>query len=554
MAMTNHATAHAAASRTSQELAGWNPPSRSADAAWLPERDAVTARVQDIARNNGWISGALQSHVDQVIGASFRFRYRPDWKSLGLSADWAFEFRQKVESRFNTWANDPRFYCDAAERQTLSGLLGLAFRHRLGDGEALALAQWLPRGDSPWATAIQMIDPDRLSNPPGRFDDDTIRGGVEINPFGAPQAYHIRCRHPADVAMSRVNGWQWMRVPRREAWGRSRVIHFFEPDRAGQTRGKSLLAPILDSIKMEDRWRKTEMAAALVNAIFAAFIESPFDTSLLGDALGQSSSYQEGRLAFHQDSRINVDGVRLQHLYPGETFKFSTPSRPNAAFGEFERAVLRNMASALGTTYEQLARDWSQTNYSSARAALLETWKWMLARREHFATGFAIQIFALWMEEEFERGDLDIPAAAPGFWEAFPSWVRGRWIGPGRGWVDPVKEANAAALRVDYQLSNLEDEAAEQGRDIEENFEQLAYENRLRRRYGLPDPAVAAVANHAAAAPTSPDSGSEPGSGNGDGTEPGNVADRLDAHVARMARLGVLAAGRAVRPEDRKDA
>jgi len=38
--------------------------------------------------------------------------------------------------------------------------------------------------------------------------------------------------------------------------------------------------------------------------------------------------------------------------------------------------------------------------------------------------------------------------------------MRARWIGPARGYVDPVKEAEAAALRMESMTSTLEDECA----------------------------------------------------------------------------------------------
>ena len=37
---------------------------------------------------------------------------------------------------------------------------------------------------------------------------------------------------------------------------------------------------------------------------------------------------------------------------------------------EFEQSLLRYIAAALGVSYEQLSKDYSQTNYSSARAAM----------------------------------------------------------------------------------------------------------------------------------------------------------------------------------------
>ncbi|WP_316979972.1 phage portal protein [Shumkonia mesophila] len=509
-------TSHSAADRVSQDLANWQPALRSADADWLPERDTVVSRVRDLARNNGWASGAMQRFVDQAIGANFRLSYRPSYAALGQTADWARAFRREVEEKFMAWANDPRCYVDAAERMTISGLVGLCFRHRLVEGESLAVAQWLRRAGTSFATAIQVVDPDRLSNPNNVPDTVSLKGGVEINAYGAPQAYHIRAHHPADSGLASMDSMRWERIPRRTPWGRTRVIHFFEAERADQTRGKSILTPVVEKFRMEDRYGRTELQAALVNAIFAAFIESPFDHSLLEEALDTGvSAYQTARADFHNDRRLTLDGVRIPTLFPGESFKFSAAERPNASFAEFERAVLRHIAAGIGQSYEQVAGDWSQTNYSSARAALLEAWKFLIARRDSYAAGVATPIFVLWLEEAIDNGTVEVPAGAPAFWDNVAAWTRCRWIGPGRGWVDPTKEAQAALMRIDAGLSTLQDEAAEQGKDYEEILEQQAYERARRRELGLPDPDVAGIQQTPVAA--EPEEEKRPAGGNNGG-------------------------------------
>ncbi len=94
--------------------------------------------------------------------------------------------------------------------------------------------------------------------------------------------------------------------------------------------------------------------------------------------------------------------------------------------------------------FELLMKDFSKTNYSSARAALLEAWRYFNARRQWMATYWARPIYELWLEESINRGIVD----APDFYERRAAWTRCKWIGPGRGWVDPVKEAKAAQLRM----------------------------------------------------------------------------------------------------------
>jgi capsid protein len=78
-----------------------------------------------------------------------------------------------------------------------------------------------------------------------------------------------------------------------------------------------------------------------------------------------------------------LGGVRIPILFPGEKVGFQAAARPNTAFAEFEAAALRNIAAGTGTvSYEQLSGDWSRTNYSSARASLLEIWKSLLFASE----------------------------------------------------------------------------------------------------------------------------------------------------------------------------
>ena len=58
------------------------------------------------------------------------------------------------------------------------------------------------------------------------------------------------------------------------------------------------------------------------------------------------------------------------------------------------------------------------------------------------------------------------------------------WL-PGRGWVDPVKEAQACQIRMDIGLSTLEAECAGQGLDWEEVLEQRAREKAKLAELGL---------------------------------------------------------------------
>lgn len=483
-------------------MAPWRPYLWSPDTELNMYRDRIVARVRDMVRNDGWAAGGITRILDNAIGANFRPVPKPDHRLLALETGlktfdgtWAHEFGRAVEARYRKWANDSGKWCDIERGQSVSGLNYLGFRHKIVDGDALAMMRWEPsrmgEGRAQYATAVQLIDPDRLSNPMHTFDMKYCRGGVVIDDFGAAVGYQIQQAHQGDW-YNAADSLKWVQVPRETKWGRPVMIHDFERDRAAQHRGGAgILSPVLQRLKMLIQYDGVELDASILNAIFSAYIESPFDHSLLGDALGDEgalSNYQTAREAFHRERKIMLGSVAMPTLFPGEKMGAVDAKRPTANFRDFEGAMLRNAASGMGISAQQLSQDWSDVNYSSARSAMLEAWMTMERRRASFVAGFSHQMYIAWLEESFDSDDYDLPNGAPDFISARDAYGRARWIGPAKGWVDPVAEREGAWLGLEIGLSNLEDEAAEQGLDWLDNLDQLEIEKDAYEERGLSRP------------------------------------------------------------------
>ena len=158
-------------------------------------------------------------------------------------------------------------------------------------------------------------------------------------------------------------------------------------------------------------------------------------------------------------------------LYPGEKITTVNAARPYSNFEVFESAVLRNFSSGTGLSPQQVTQDWSDVNYSSARSSLLEAWKTLTRRRDDFSMGTAQPLLTAFVEEVHDNEDLPLPSGAPDFIDARAAYSRARWMGPGRGWVDPVAEKKGAILGLDAGLSTLEIEVGENvGEDWEETL------------------------------------------------------------------------------------
>ena len=494
---------HEAARRSGTFLGNWRPGIMSHDAAWLPDRNEVIARQRDLGRNEGVGASASMRIVNSAVGFRWDFTSKPNWKALGITYEAARELGSQIDALWEQYAYGIHFLADAERMLTFGQLLRASAAHIVNDGEMVGLIEWAEDEETRFRTRLRLVDPDRLSNPNGRADGsllpngNTVTAGVEKTPNGIPVRYWIREGHPTDVGgRPRLNWNSWDRYSTN--LGRPQVLHAFDKLRAGQTRGVTRFAACLKLFKAFSKYTEKTIEAAAVNALFLGFVKSSGGPSAVSEYFDadELAAFAEQRQGHYEDNPVEVDGVRFPVLGPDDDVTMQTAARDTQGFDDFTRAILRLIAATLGVTYEELTMDFSTTNYSSARAALLIAWKETLAMRGLIEQQIAWPFFAAWLEEAFDIGALQVPAGAPDFYEAIDAYVEGRWRGPGRGHIDPTKEIVAAAARIEAGITTLEDECADyDGSDWEEKVEQQARIATKRAELGL-----AAGADGAAAA------------------------------------------------------
>jgi lambda family phage portal protein len=472
---------------SAKEFYNWAPGYGSADSDLLPELVTLRSRSRDLDRNHGLAHGGIQTLTDNVVGTGPRLSSTPDYRALGKDKAWGEQWSNDTEAQFRTWADTAE--CDVTGRSNLRGLTTQVFRGAAMNGEGLALPIWDPRRGFKWSTRLQVIESDRLSSPFGQLDTQILRGGIEIDDHGRPLAYWISTCHPGDwLSIFAQQPFKWDRIPAETSWGRKRVIHVHDAERCGQNRGKPILAPVIGQFRMLDNYQRTELQSAVINAMIAAYVETPLPPETLLSMFGGDDGDQRAKDYMVQNRGLiaPLKGAATIQLPPGTKLNPFIPSRPSAQYEAYTTSLLRHIAASIGIPYELLAKDFSKTNYSSARAALLEAWRFFLGRREWLTFLWLQPVYELWLEEAVNAGLVD----APDFYNNRYAYCRSRWIWPGRGWVDPVKEADAAVIRMDAGLSTLEREAAEQGADWQEDMEQRASELRkaldMEKEMGLP--------------------------------------------------------------------
>lgn len=493
----------------SRETARWARRMISPDAAINRVKPTADARGFDMLSNDGNARGGAHVFKDSIVGGQYRVNSAPVWKVIQrawavkeFDEVWAEEFGEFMESTFNLVAESEECWFDAERKKTFTDMVRLAIGGDYWQGEVLGTAEWIREDDRPFNTALQMVSPSRLSNPNFAADTHTLRRGVQKNGWGAPQSYWFQSQlYPGYVGPGAPDAMKWVNVPVRKPWGRLQVIHLIEQDQPDQTRGIADMVSVLKQMKMTRDFNDVTLQNAVVNATYAAFIESELPNEAILAAMGQnpdSKAFMQAYGHFMQASgdfyenaqSVSMDGVKIPQFFPGTKLNMQKLGTPGGVGTDFERSLMRHIAAGLNISVEEFTRDYSQGNYSSITASINRSALGMRSRKRTKADKFANIVYGLWAEEFINNGNA--ASVMPGNWgkansgvfygpqlgsmvrEAF---IKASWIGAAVGQVDQMKETQAALLRIAGGLSTYEKECARLGDDWREVFAQRQRED-----------------------------------------------------------------------------
>lgn len=458
-----------------------SPNLKSADASTLPILDNIKGDTRTLTDRHGYAAGLIKTQVDAAIGTGLKLGAKPNYKALNVSFEEAKEWSTLVENRFSLWAYDCDKSCNVQKRLNFDQMTRQVAGSYFASGEALAVAEFLR--SRTYRTAISLVDPDRLDTPMKGIGEKTgpeIRKGVELNNIGEPVAYWIRNKHRNDYINQAYiitdNSNEYKRIRKATTFGRPNVIHIFEQQREGQTRGRPILSPVIERLEMLHEYQKQELQSAIIQNKFAVVITSDYPNSDIQNAVGGDSDKElkkllQDKVSYYKNGKADFGGSRIMQLFPGEEAKGIFPTNPSQNFVGFESSILRDVAAGVGMSYEAVSKDYSRSNYSSTRAAMLEAWKTTMAVRVLIGDNFCKQVYRLWLEEAISKGDIPLLGNQP-FRENVTAYVDSTWHGPKRGHIDPKREIDADILEVQNGFSTKEEKCAERGVDWEEVSEQ----------------------------------------------------------------------------------
>ncbi len=432
-------------------LDGWRPPQASANQSVSYNLSVLVNQCRHVARTT-------------PLGRSVCEGFKADVVGTGISLL-------------------PRSGDEALDKILLKGFLEWA-EHAGINGESLWELQWQAAGEYVEAGAVLwriLIMKERLAE--GKYPlvilpldvewlseiavgpvaaGCTFVRGIEQDKYGRPQFYHIRNPEFGFGGISDFSS-RGERIPASE------IIHSFERRRALQTHGEPLLAPAIERIYQDGELVTIELKAANNTAAMAVAITSDFHDDA-EDADGNPVT--------------DIPLGATVRLHPGEKAEAIHMERPNQLIAPFRSTIRGDVAASCRVSQYWLDRDSSRANYSSARMDQLLSKRLLNPLKQIAGTALAGRPYEMLIEWIMLRAGKSMPMNPQALHQLMAHEIR-----PDQPeYVDPLKDAEAAAFAIQNNLTTLEKSLADRGMDMSIVLAQRAKENAQLAALGLPVP------------------------------------------------------------------
>lgn len=422
---------------------------KSVDASLDPAtREKLRKRARYEVANNSYALGCALAIADAVIGSG------PRLQVLGVSSK---EFTTKIEWDF----------CEWSERINLAEKLRSMRIAKFQDGETFAVLYSNPRGDDLPSLDIMPIDAERVAGDYGT-DDKTI-DGIQLDECGNPVSYRILTNHPGALSSDNWGPNVATAETTAKVYPASSVIHWFRRTFPEQHRGCPEIAAALNLFALLRRYTIAVVAAAETAADIAAFLTVEPDTG----------SYD--RIVPAAMEGLDIRRNQIMTLPEGTNIQQLRAEQPTTTYGDFKRELLGEIGRSLQIPVNLICGNSSGYNYASGRLDHQEFQKAIRLQQAQASITVMTPIFRAWFKEwslSHYPAMRDLELSIQWYWDGFEH-------------VDPVKEANAQAIRLANGMTNLQIELGKQGRDWEDALDQY-YKERARSKeladqYGVKD-------------------------------------------------------------------
>jgi lambda family phage portal protein len=411
---------------------------------------------------------------DCVVGDGLQLEATPNAEILGLSPDRLEKWSRNIETKFDYYASDKDNHVEKS--LTFYQLQRLCSTSQHRDGEYFVRVYYEPDG-----VRFGMIDPDQIV--PGR-ERDKPHYGVIVDEYGAPTGYNLK---------KEDNSGKTEIIPAKTSNGKPIILHGFLPVFAGQTRGLSRLAHVLEEANILTEYELAELHAAVQQSQLSFYVkpsdDAPssgggFDTPAFWHGDGQqnmASTETDTEMPEYQELAESVSrqpgAIGVLNLGAGESLEPFRKTSPSLVYPAFFESIAQYVSASLGVPLS-IVKMLFQDSYSASRGELQMFWRIVAFWISELSSDYLNPFYSVWLEDQIARGAI----RCPGFSDPRlrKAWLSCGWAGASIPQLDPNKQASADKAFIEMGATTLKRVAREYNQSD-------ALSNRAALRREIPD-------------------------------------------------------------------
>ncbi len=436
---------------------------------WTTESIQLAARAEDLVRNDPVMAALMESKISGTHGnAGLRFRslYAEDGSNETSPAE--TEMRRVIDDLIAQASNGRQL--DATGLMCRSEFEEAIDRLATSKGECFAIRKYIPdRPASTIATCWQIIQPYRVTNPPGRPNDATLYEGIELDANGAPAGIHIAPAMRGTAINARLfDAKDWDYVPWYAPDGSCNIIHRIGLRPPGGYRGITAFAPLMAIAKQVKGTIEAYVVAKRIQACHPIFIKADDPVAAAkadrnGAVWGNNTTIEPGKTYY---IGRDADMVIPQWSFNG------------ADMNDFLNALYRNQFAAWGMPICVVLGQMSSGSNQAARSDWMQYYRTCQRWQDDHIEQCSRIIDESILRESVARGRLQDTG------QSWARYMQGRYVRPPKSMPEPTKEVQGIKGWADLGR-DMTSAFAEAGLDFRESVMQRAEDNALLKAQGV---------------------------------------------------------------------
>lgn len=410
---------------------------------------------------------------DTIIGNGLKIDPLPEHEILGITREESEEWADNVKTRFNLWAKSKD--SDLTARNNFYQNQRFYGWQSNRDGDVFVRFHYSKNKNLINPLQISFIDPNQIRGDEFTFSSgpETQDDGIIKDENGKEKAYKVWINDP-----QKIGRMKFVEVPAvDEKSGRIMMIHGFDPEWAGQTRGIPEIGHSLqgfqDVTSFSEATIKKAINGASLNFIVQNDQQDPSDGGMSALNNGNAGPPVVTQKAVSTQSPVNygINGVNSCSL-PELTYSESGNMVFGAAQGDKLTPIPSNWPAEHTWDYVDgnfsyqaasvsmplsIAKMKFDKSHSASRGELGLFADVKEIKQDDYATDFSDLVYLMWLSEEIASGGIK----APGFSDPLlkKAWSNTNWTGKPLPDVDPVKTLQAKKLAIEMGFTDFDKEA-----------------------------------------------------------------------------------------------